>query len=172
MIIQKTQSARPLAVGNTLQPEPQPRQRPHQRRRGGFTLIEASLATVIIGVGFLSTLTLIAAGTRANLQGAELSTGVNLARSVREMALAKPYTQLVAWNGTQYMPPQDSRGVSINDLPNWEQDVSVTAVDPAEVSHEFIDSNPDAVKITVTVKHNDNQVCQMSWYQFNGQPTN
>src|SRR5690349_710230 len=106
MMLQKTQLADPLAAGAI------PR-RARNRRRGGFTLIEASLATVIIGVGFLSTLTLIAAGTRANLQGAEMSTGVNLARSMREMALQRPYTQLAAWNGMRYMPPQDSRGVAV-----------------------------------------------------------
>jgi type II secretory pathway pseudopilin PulG len=161
MMLQTTQLARPLARGPIV--------RRRNRRRGGFTLIEASLATVIIGVGFLSTLTLIAAGTRANLQGAEMSTGVNLARSVRELALQKAYTQLPAWNNTRYMPPRDSRDMEITSLPNWEQDIAVVAVDPADVSKEYVDSNPDAVKITVTVKHNSAKVCEMSWYQFNGQ---
>src|SRR5439155_7353611 len=106
-----------------------------------------------------------------NLDGAEMSTGVNLARSVREMAWGKPYTQLTAWSGTKYLPPKDSRGVDIIDLPNWEQDVKVVAVKADDVSTEYIDSNPDAVKITVTVKHNGKTICEMSWYEFNGQHT-
>jgi len=57
----------------------------HRRARRGFTLIEAALTTVIIGVGVMSMMQLLAAGTASNLGSAELTTGINLAKNIREI---------------------------------------------------------------------------------------
>jgi len=98
-------------------------------RARGFTLIEASLASVIIGVGFLGMLQLLAAGTMTNLEGAETTTAVNLTKNIREMTLTQTYSQVSALNRT-YSPPIDSRGQTLNEFSNWQQTVSVQPVDP------------------------------------------
>ena len=56
-----------------------------RRRNRGFTLIEAAMTTVIIGVGFVAMLQLLATGTASNIEGAQTTTGINLAKNVREM---------------------------------------------------------------------------------------
>ena len=70
--------------------------RPTRRGRSGFTLIEAALVTTIISFGVLAMLQLLAVGTVSNNDGAEMSTAINLAKSVREMmvgmSIADPVT--------------------------------------------------------------------------------
>jgi prepilin-type N-terminal cleavage/methylation domain-containing protein len=65
--------------------------RSSDRRRRGFTLIEAAMVTVIIGVGVVSMLQLLAAGTVSNSEGTELTTAINLANNIREMSLGLAY---------------------------------------------------------------------------------
>jgi prepilin-type N-terminal cleavage/methylation domain-containing protein len=64
---------------------------PSARGRRGFTLIEAAIVTVIIGVGVVSMLQLLAAGTVSNSEGTELTTAINLANNVREFSLGLAY---------------------------------------------------------------------------------
>src|SRR3712207_2741458 len=63
----------------------------HAAGRRGFTLIEAAMVTVIIGVGVVGMLELLAAGTLSNTKGTELTTAINLANNVREFTLAMPF---------------------------------------------------------------------------------
>jgi type II secretory pathway pseudopilin PulG len=58
-----------------------------RQARRGFTLIEAAMVTVVIGVGVLGMLQLLAAGTASNADAAEQTTAMTLAGSVREMSL-------------------------------------------------------------------------------------
>src|SRR5437773_11540490 len=60
------------------------------RRRAGFTLIEAALVTTIISFGVLAMLQLLAVGTVSNNDGAEMSTAINLAKSIRELMIGMP----------------------------------------------------------------------------------
>src|SRR4029079_2970899 len=65
--------------------------RPAAAGRRGFTLIEAAMVTVIIGVGVVAMLQLLAAGPVSNSEGTELTTAINLANNVREMSLGLAY---------------------------------------------------------------------------------
>ena len=69
-----------------------PRARAPRRFRRGFTLIEAAITTIIIGVGCVAMLELLGAGTLANNQGAELTTAMNLAGNIRECMTGVAYT--------------------------------------------------------------------------------
>jgi prepilin-type N-terminal cleavage/methylation domain-containing protein len=142
------------------------------RRSGsrGFTLIEAMLTTVIIGVGVMAMMQLLASGTVNNIEAAELTSGMNIAKSIHEIALQKKMTQIVAMNGTSHQPPWDSRSKPIADLANWKQTIAVNAVNPDNLKTNIVDATPSAVRLTVTVLHNGKNVCSMSWYTFDGTP--
>src|SRR5258705_7793812 len=122
-------------------------------RRGGFTLIEAALVTTIISFGVLAMLQLLAVGTVSNSDGAEMSTAINLAKSVREMMIgmsiadpqtpthwgseagetlsgANGYDEIDDFDGKTYSPPIDARRTSIAALPDWSQSIRVQTVDP------------------------------------------
>jgi type II secretory pathway pseudopilin PulG len=111
--------------------------------RSGFTLIEAALVTTIISFGVLAMLQLLAVGTVSNNDGAEMSTAINLAKSVREMmigmSIADPqtpthwgseagenlatYDDIDDFDGKTYSPPIDARRISIAALPDWSQTI-------------------------------------------------
>jgi prepilin-type N-terminal cleavage/methylation domain-containing protein len=149
----------------------QSRRRPRQlARHRGFTLLEASLATVIVGIAFVAVLQVLAAGTMVNLDAAGQTTAVNLARNVRELLLQQSYASLPTYNGTTYAPPHDSRGQPIADLPDWQQTIAVQAVDPHEITTKIVDATPAAVRVTVTISHNGKKVSDLSWYSFDGTP--
>ena len=135
-------------------------------RRRGFTLIEAALTTVIIGVGVMAMLELLAAGTSSNVDASQLTTAMNLAKQVREVTIQKTFEEIVAMDGDAYAPPQDGSGLPMNTLTGWEQAIRVQPVDPNRLTLAQIDDDPEAVRVTVTVKHNGNQVTQASWHRF------
>lgn len=147
---------------------------PRRDRRGtrgrhrGFTLIEAALTTVIIGVGFTGMLELLAAGTSANVQSCQKTTAVNLARNIREMSLKVPYAQLPALNGQSHSPPVDSCGTVLAGFDGWTQSIQVKSVNPASVTTDIDDPEPLAVRVTVTVAHNGEEACKVSWYALDG----
>lgn len=132
----------------------------------GFTLIEASLATVIIGVGVVAMLELIAAGTRVNVDGTERTTATNLAKNVREYALKLNFAQLSALGGSQWSPPIDSRGTPIADFDGWQQTVSVAAVNPRDLNTTVTMTGAVALRVTVVVTHHGDPLCTLSWYAF------
>jgi hypothetical protein len=136
----------------------------------GFTLIEASLTTVIVGVGFVGMLQLFAVGTMANVRAAETTTAMNLARSVRELSLKTPFAALTGMNGQSHMPPIDSRGQPLNGFSNWRQTIRVQPVDPDRVTLDIADASPSALRITVSIDHNSQRACDVSWYTFDGSP--
>jgi type II secretory pathway pseudopilin PulG len=150
----------------------------NRRRRGqtrGFTLIEAALTTVIVGVGFVSMLELITVGTLTNIRGAETTTGMSLARNIRELSLNKdkfPTFNSIrtTLNAKSYNPPIDSREQPLTEFSTWTQQVTVQPVDPDHITMVITDPNPSALQITVKLLHNGNEVCDASWFAFNGAP--
>ena len=67
---------------------------------GGFSMLEAMLATLIIGIGFVAMINLIAGSTKANGDGTELITATDLARNIREKTVTQSFGELLALNGT------------------------------------------------------------------------
>jgi hypothetical protein len=61
-----------------------------RRHRRGFTIIEAALATVIIGTGVLAILAAQQAYHRKNMWSQRMATGVQLANELRELTLPLP----------------------------------------------------------------------------------
>src|SRR5262245_21641518 len=58
--------------------------RQRRGRRSGFTLLEACLATVIVGVGVFGTISLFATCSQQNRRAAEMSVAQMLATNVQE----------------------------------------------------------------------------------------
>ena len=144
--------------------------RRYSSSRRGFTLIEAMLTTIIVGVAFTAMLQLLAVGTINNLKAAELTTGVSLARNIREYTLNTKYVNLPALNNATYSPPRDSRGTAISSLTGWQQKLTVQSVNPSNIQQNIVDPTPAAVRVGVVVNHNNQRVCDLSWYVFDGTP--
>lgn len=131
--------------------------------RGGFTLIEVAVATIIVGVGLAALMVSVESSTRVNDVGGKLAQGTFLAQEIREWTLALPFSTPVAGEvhnapgpdggvdphvfvddlddflgldgrGTTYKPPRDGMGVEISSLPDWSQTITLSWRDPNNVA--------------------------------------
>lgn len=125
-----------------------------------------AITTAIVGLSIVSMLQLIAAGTMSNMEGSEMTTAVNLARNVREYTLQQTFATVQTLDATTFYPPIDSRGVGIDSMAGWTQVVKVEVIDPNKVTANIVDATPDAVRVTVTVKHNGAIVGNVNWIRF------
>jgi Tfp pilus assembly protein PilV len=140
------------------------------RVRRGFTLIEAALTTMIVGVGLVATMSLLAAGTSSNIDGTATTTGVNLAKNIRELTLKSTFAEVRAMNGRTFNPPVDSRGTQVVGFNNWTQSIVVQPVDRDRLSADIVDANPHVVRVTVRVHNNGSYVNELTWYRFRPMP--
>src|SRR5688572_21430839 len=132
-------------------------------RRRGFTLIEAAMATVIIGVGFTAMLQLLAAGTVANKEGTELTTALNLAGNIHEAAVRVGYDQIFDLEGT-YSPAVDAKLSAVSALSGWSQVVDVSYVDENLLTSSVPDTQYEpTARVTVSVRRNGQQVYRTTW---------
>jgi prepilin-type N-terminal cleavage/methylation domain-containing protein len=136
------------------------------RSRRGFTLIESAIVTVIIGVGAVAMLELLATGTASNVSGAEVTTGVSLAKQIRELTLQSTFDDTITLNGASYDPPFDAGNNPITKLAGWKQTIKVQPVSPDKLTQELASTEPDAARVTVVVSRNGRRVCEMSWLRF------
>lgn len=155
-----------------------------KRTRRGFTLVEAALTMVIVGTGVMALLQLLAAGTMSNSTATELTTAINLANNVHEIALSLPftsttnptsttfkdsggptnYTYLWDMNGDTYSPPLNIQRTAIGTYSNWSQVVTINSVDPTNLTA----IRPNSVtlptaRVTVVILHHGKTVYQTSW---------
>ena len=161
--------------------------------RRGFTLMDTALATIIVGVGIMAVMQLLATGTTMNYDGAQQTTGVNLAKNIRELCLNLAFTDpnnpgswgqnasqysaspssisgLNELTGTTFSPPIDSRKSAIAGWTDWQQSVTVQTVDPNRLSLAVPNGTQPAVRITVNISHKGANVYTMSWYAFDATP--
>jgi type II secretory pathway pseudopilin PulG len=131
--------------------------------RGGFTLIEAAIATVIIGVAFTAMLQLIAKGTQANGQGTELTTAINLAGNIHEASIRVAYVDIFDLRAT-HDPPVDARLQAISGMPGWSQVVGVNYVDQNNITQSVPDTQYEpTARVTVAILRNGKEVYRSSW---------
>lgn len=146
-----------------------PRLRAIPTRRRGFTLLECALVMVIVGVGVVGMVQLLAAGSMANADSAELTTAVNLAGNINEMMQGATYSNVFsAYDNVTYNPAVDARGTAISGLSNWTQTIDVKYVNVNDVTTTLADNNvTDMARVTVDIKHNGNLIYSTSWMAIN-----
>jgi hypothetical protein len=75
-----------------------------------------------------------------------------------------------ALNGRTYSPAVDSRGTALSGFEDWSQTVAVQSVSPDKVTLNIVDSDPDAVRVTVTALQRGQRVADVQWYRFRPMP--
>jgi type II secretory pathway pseudopilin PulG len=143
---------------------------PSQLRRG-FTLIEAGLATIIVGLGVLAMMELFYASTRQNGTAASMTTAMLLAENIQESmaglsfndpAFGRTYfgsepgqtlgsfDDVDDFDGQTFNPPIDSTRKPISILSSYSQVVSVWPVYPNQLSANADPSSADFLQTTYT----------------------
>ena len=152
--------------------------------------METGLATIIIGVGVTAIVSLLAKGTISNLNGADLTTAVNLANNVHELTFGlnfvdpnnpsnwgpeggetlATYGHLDCFDGQTFSPPIDARRQSLSNYTGWSQQVSVTKVDINRLVTTVPNSTSmPSARVTVTIQHLGQSVYSESWLVVQGQ---
>lgn len=141
----------------------------HQRRGArGFTLVEAAFVTVVVGLSCAALMQLLAAGTVANIDAAEITSGMNLGNNLHEATLPMTFAQILSLDGKNYSPPVDSQFNSLSTLGStWKQHVDVKYVDPNNLSNLSGTTVEDTARVTVIVYHNNNAVYSTYWIVAN-----
>ncbi|HEX8341626.1 MAG TPA: prepilin-type N-terminal cleavage/methylation domain-containing protein [Tepidisphaeraceae bacterium] len=136
------------------------------RGRRGFTLIEASLTIIIIGVGVLSMLELTATGTRAHGDAMQRTTGLAVAQCLHERTIGWTFDQLRGHAGETFAPPVDAEGVSMPAFGDWQQVLEIQAVEPDNLSATSAATTPSAVRVTVHAVKDGLKRQSLTWYRF------
>ena len=133
----------------------------HTKKNSGFTLIEVTIAIIIVGVAVVSMMMLFAAGTQVNAAGSDLSSGVYLADQIRSLTDQTPYDNLLLLNGTNYNGV-DADGNPVEGFNKFQQQVTVQEVDPVTMTAQ---AGSDAALLTVTIVNTstNQQITQVSW---------
>ncbi len=139
-----------------------PVKRSHHRRGGGFTLIEALYAIMIVGLGVVALMMLMASGTTVNTFGNDLSSAVFLADEMRAMTDDVPFDDLPAYNG-QTFNGVDANGNPVEGLAGFQQQLSVTAVDPIDLTTLVGPVPVQTLRLTATVTSASGAQTRFSW---------
>ena len=149
-------------------------------RRRGFTLIEAALATVIVGTGVLAIVFAQQTFHKQNGWAQRSAIAMRLAGEIREMAINLPRhdpvtgvefwgpeaeeTALVDWDDVDDLddaifsadvgngPINALRGV-LPDFVGWRQRIQVVNVDPFDLDTTVPDGTSDMLRVTVFVEY-------------------
>lgn len=124
---------------------------------GGFTLLEALFAVMLIGLVIAALAVSSGAFTMANAAAVDLSTAEFLIEEIRELTAMTPFGDLSGLAGN-YPTPIDVTETPLTDFAAFEQQV---AVDPC--GDDFNAPTADFVRITVKILKNDRPISEASW---------
>lgn len=133
-----------------------------KRRCGGFTLAEATLAMVLLGIAAAGVLMPYASGASVQAEGVHRTLGAVLANDLIEQIVATPFDSIVAtYNYTESQGQlKDASSVLLTDAmyANFSRTVTCQYVRTAQQS-DTVASN--FILATVTVYHRGRQVVRL-----------
>ncbi|MCK5174069.1 MAG: hypothetical protein KAR47_11810, partial [Planctomycetes bacterium] len=85
-----------------------------KKRIAGFTLLEALMAVLLVGLAIVSLLMSSGSLTKVNAAGVDISTAEFLMEQMRERVAMLPYADLAALEtNSPYSPPVDVNGTAL-----------------------------------------------------------
>jgi len=93
--------------------------------RGGFTLTEAAVAIIFVGLGMAGMLASLSSGTRATKGGYDLTRAGFLIREIREYTFAIPFNDLVSMTYSQCIDGQGDV-MDFDDSDQWQQKITIS----------------------------------------------
>jgi len=134
---------------------------------GGFTLLEALFASMLIGLVIAALVASSSAFTQANGAGVDLSTAEFLIEEIRELTANTPFSVLEStWEGDHSWPNDNMNPVpSAQEIEAFSVFTQRVSVDPC--GGDFNAPAADFVRITVTITKNGQPISSASWIRAN-----
>jgi type II secretory pathway pseudopilin PulG len=140
--------------------------KPLKRRNTGFTLIEALIAAMLIGLAIAALVSSSGAFTMYNAAGLDLSTSEFLIEEIRELTAPVAFAGLGAFDGQVYNPPREADNLVDTRMPEfaaYTQHVTVEYVNATDLTHIWTSGPKDFRRITVTISKNGQTITSTSW---------
>ena len=158
--------------------------------RGGFTLIEVVVATILVGLALTAMMISVGSNTRVNDAGTKLTQAAFLAQEIHEWTLTLPFrdqdvgdrdnppgpdgSSPQVWvddlddlMNVTYCPPRDGQGYAIAALPAWSQTITMTWRDPNDLDQTVTAGTSDIiyvnVDVSVDVRHQTTLIVSSGW---------
>jgi len=135
--------------------------------RNGFTLAEAMMATVVLGIAAAGVLLPFSTGAQVRAEGMHRTLGAKLASDLMERIIIEPFDQIIAlYDG--YAEPQgqvkDATGVVFTDsnYANFSRNVSCVCVYVPQESGTVQTVQPKFIRVTVNVYYSGKQIVSMN----------
>jgi type II secretory pathway pseudopilin PulG len=135
------------------------------RCRGGFTLAEVLVCTVLIVIGFLALVTAFGTESVSTQRAEDATHATFLADEIRDMALQMRFADVLALDGATYTPMILSTGQT-EQRTNWSQVLAVTPVLATDLSQTAAAGLATAARLTVDVRANGRSVVKQTYYIF------
>jgi Tfp pilus assembly protein PilV len=136
----------------------------NRKNRAGFSLAEAMIATVVLGIAAAGVLLPFTSGARVQVEGIRRTLGAKLAGDLMEEIINTPFDQIVAsYDG--YTEPQgqvkDASGAVFtgSNYANFSRDVSCEYV---YMPQESGSTEPEFIRATVGVYYNSKQIAAVN----------
>jgi hypothetical protein len=160
---------------------------PATKYNGGFSLIEALIAIVLVGLAVASLMAANGALTKANGVGTDLSTAEFLVEQIRELTALLPvvepgtpesgvdvfgpeasetlatYDDLNDFDGATFAPPINAMRTTLTDFAAFSQKVTVQNVNASNFELVVADHGSAFVRVTVKVYLQSKEISSASW---------
>lgn len=154
------------------------------KKNTGFTLIEALMAAMLIGLAIAALAASSGAFTTYNAAGVDLSTAEFLIEEVREMTAPLPtvdptsgtatfgseagellatYDDIDDWNNRSYSPPIDVSRTAMPEFSAYTQQIAVQNVTTANLTQMANNHTTDLYRVTVTISKSGTAISSSSW---------
>jgi prepilin-type N-terminal cleavage/methylation domain-containing protein len=159
--------------------------RSDSKNRFGFTLIEALVATMIIGIAVVALLTANISHTKVNAFGINTSTAEFLVEEIRSLTASldvvdpefgavtfgtetgenavTDYDDLDDFDGEVFNPPINVLGAELADFSEYTQIVTVENVGANDFTTAIADHGSPIVRVSVQIMMNSEEITSTSW---------
>lgn len=161
-------------------------------RRAGFTLVEAVMSILIVGLMLVAALNTVGASKVAQARNAEHTIGPMLAQELMVEILSQAYQEpdttpafgresgeysysrtayddVDDYHGWSASPPKGKDNVDLPDLTGWSREVTVSWADSTLPENTALTAS-GLKRITITVRYQDRVVTVLSALRSNGWP--
>jgi len=156
-------------------------------KRYAFSLVEALIATALVGIAIVSLVAACSTFSKVNGAGRDMSTAEFLIEQIRELTVSLPvtdpqtgtdtfgpeeagvadYDDIDDFDGATFSPPINAGRVSLSAFSAFSQQVTVQNVSAGNFDQVVADHGSSFVKVTVEVSMNSEALGSVSWIRAN-----
>lgn len=130
--------------------------------RGGFTLTEAAVAIIFVGLGMAGMLASLTSGTRATQGSYDLTRAGFLLREIREYTFAIPFDELTTTTYSQCIDGQ-GEAMDFDGSGDWRQEITITRRKEDDLESIDTTGTSDVKYVQANILYNNQAILEAGW---------